>query len=364
MFKWILISILAIATVSCDQVNENTEDVTDETEPERSTDNRNTQPRENSRNDRNSMTTSRGDNGGRGNDRRDEGGRRESRRDQRPSIPWWENYGDEGAETWHENRSHTDEDDIVRNDGRGDWDGRGSGDASSGSDYVIVADDSEDIYTSAYSWSYRDNSMRNNSYNISIELTRDNINDAQDYINYMNQLAYYWDESLTRELDLDWNAGMEEIYIAICQEIYADDASRFDDIVAGFEEIFEAESMNDMQQLYFVITFIQNITYRQPGGGTDILPPTVTLAEKYGDCDTVSILAYLILDDLGFDVVMMASEMYGHAMLGVNATATGDFLEYEGKRYYFVELTYPDWWLGELDSSCNNTRYWYAYKLA
>jgi hypothetical protein len=87
------------------------------------------------------------------------------------------------------------------------------------------------------------------------------------------------------------------------------------------------------------------------------------MARNYGDCDTKSILAYIILEKLGFDVAIMASEEYSHAMLGVATTATGKYLTMGGKKYYFLEMTYPDWWLGELASDCNNLRYWYAFKL-
>lgn len=365
MLKKGFIILSSLFILGCQGMKQFTNEVVDEFQAELERQSRSantTQRRDNNTNPDQVTTGGRGGNGGNGGRSGGGGDRRESRRNERPSVPWWENYGTEGAEAWQENRG-TRDDESVRDDGKGEWDSRGSGDASSESDYVIVANDTDDIYTASYSWNYKDSSLRNKSYQVSIELDRQNINDAQDHLNYINQLAYYWDENLLRELDLDWSAGMEEIYIAICEDIYDDDSARFDDIVVGFEEIFDAEGMNELQQLYFVVTFIQNITYRQPGGGTDLLPPTVTLAEKYGDCDTVSMLAYLILDNLGFDVVMMASEMYGHAMLGVNTTATGDYLEYAGKRYYFLELTYPDWWLGELDSSCDNTRYWYAFKL-
>lgn len=242
------------------------------------------------------------------------------------------------------------------------WANRGGGDSATGADYVIDAS-VESIYTSLYEWKYKNSSLRKKQYKVAVELSVDNLQAAQTYLDKMNRLYYQWNRELFTEVGTEMNADPETVYAAVCQAIYEDDSLRFTEIIEGFQAIFTAEGMNNMDQLYFVITFFQNITYRLPGNATDLLPPSLCLAEKYGDCDTKSMLAYMVLDGLGFDVVMMASADYAHAMLGVNATATGDYLEYDGKRYYFVEMTYPDWWLGELDSSCNNPRYWYAFKL-
>ena len=66
----------------------------------------------------------------------------------------------------------------------------------------------------------------------------------------------------------------------------------------------------------------------------------------------------IILRRLGFDAVMYHSVDYAHAMVGLNINATGTYKTYNGKKYYFVESTYPGWKIGDLPPNMNDTKKW------
>jgi hypothetical protein len=46
-------------------------------------------------------------------------------------------------------------------------------------------------------------------------------------------------------------------------------------------------------------------------------------------------------------------------MLGIHLSARGDFLTANGKKYYFLETTYPNWNIGDIPPEFNNTRFWF-----
>lgn len=58
-----------------------------------------------------------------------------------------------------------------------------------------------------------------------------------------------------------------------------------------------------------------------------------------GDCDTRALLLYTVLSKFGYDVAILTSETYSHAILGINLPCTGSFKEFNGKKYYTWETT-------------------------
>lgn len=92
-----------------------------------------------------------------------------------------------------------------------------------------------------------------------------------------------------------------------------------------------------------------------------LLSPSEFMGTLQGDCDTRSLLLYLLLQKFGYDVVMLLSDEYRHAMLGVNIPAKGTYKEYNRKKYYFWETTSmaP---LGLLDRDYRNVNYWRVFQ--
>ena len=96
-----------------------------------------------------------------------------------------------------------------------------------------------------------------------------------------------------------------------------------------------------------------------PGGVLDLFPPIGTLAYRFGDCDSKALLLYVILEKMNVDCAMLWSYNYKHAMLGVSLSRVGQFKSINGKKYYFLETTYPGWQIGDLPPEFKNKRFWF-----
>lgn len=148
-----------------------------------------------------------------------------------------------------------------------------------------------------------------------------------------------------------------------------------DFLVDSLEQVsFENElSRGELAEL--VVTFVQDIPYsyilakscesrdtkNHPCLGNiafGLLSPYEFLHTLYGDCDTRAVLIYALLEELGFDPMIVISYEYAHAMLALNHPATGEYMSHKGKKYYFWETTGRGWPLGVLPPSSNNVKYW------
>lgn len=135
------------------------------------------------------------------------------------------------------------------------------------------------------------------------------------------------------------------------------------------------ESLSRQEQVAAIVSLIQDIPYvlikesactneeQQSGkclGGQKfgILTGPEFLHSLKGDCDTRSILLYALLEEFGFDTLIMISKQYRHAMIAVNIPATGDCYVYEQKKYYFWETTGKGWQPGMLPPGMQNINYW------
>ena len=112
-----------------------------------------------------------------------------------------------------------------------------------------------------------------------------------------------------------------------------------------------------------LITFVQNIKYERPGGVLDLFPPLGTIAYRFGDCDSKALLLYVILEKMGVDCAMLWSYNYKHAMLGIKVNGRGNSLTANGKKYYFLETTYPGWDVGEIPPEYNNVKFWFISEI-
>lgn len=227
-------------------------------------------------------------------------------------------------------------------------------------DYIFKVDtlSNQSIITSDFKWKFTSSSLGRRNFKLSFQLLEIEVKKA---LSYMDKIA----KLNARELNVDPRYKSDQAYYSklmwheIYRRIYWQSYDKFDDILKGFDEVFQTEKLNDRDKVYFIISFVQNIDYKRPGGELDLLPPLGTLATRFGDCDTKSLLLYIILEKAGVDCVMFWSFHYKHAMLGVAVIARGNYKSLNGKNYYFVETTYPDWEIGDIDPAMNDLSMWY-----
>jgi len=119
-------------------------------------------------------------------------------------------------------------------------------------------------------------------------------------------------------------------------------------------------SPEELPQL--ILTYLQGYEYSRRGGLSDLYPVTTSLVEKKGDCDSLALIYASILDHLGYDVILMVSQQYAHAMVGVDLPGEGARFNHNERAYMVAELTAPvD--LGMIDSTMADSSHWFGLEL-
>jgi energy-coupling factor transporter transmembrane protein EcfT len=86
--------------------------------------------------------------------------------------------------------------------------------------------------------------------------------------------------------------------------------------------------------------------------------PYEYITNQKGDCDTRSLILYTILKHYKYDVVLLTSDYYEHAIIGINIPSYGKCKTYRGKKYYVWETTAKDMRIGQLNASVSNMNLW------
>jgi hypothetical protein len=226
-------------------------------------------------------------------------------------------------------------------------------------EYNIEVDSltNENIINASFSWRFVDNSLRKRKYDLNFRLLEKEVKAAMDYIDALAEMSY-------RDLGLqsrypDPITEARIVWAEVYRRVFNHSNPKMKSILEGFNKIFKEEKFGAKDRIIFVLTFVQNIPYERPGGVLDLFPPLGTLAYRYGDCDSKAILLYVILEKMEVDCAMLWSYKYKHAMLGVAVSGSGNYKTFNGKKYFFLETTYPRWDIGELPPEFKNKRFWF-----
>lgn len=169
------------------------------------------------------------------------------------------------------------------------------------------------------------------------------------------------------------------------QLIY-DNREYLDEVIATFNQIGKSKQLDRKGFADMVVSGIQNIPYylvhdlshddadRQFGGfitewhnqGGNCLEkmkfgiqaPAEFMGNFKGDCDTRSVLLFYVLSRFKYDVAILISEQYGHAILGIAGDYSGKYKEYNGIRYFAWETTATNFVPGVLSPDFGNMNYW------
>ena len=230
-------------------------------------------------------------------------------------------------------------------------------------EYIIEYDSliNEQVVSASFSWGFVDNSLKRRKYDINFRLLEKDVKTAMKYIDELASMKY-------TELGLpnkfsDPITEARVVWAEVYRRIYNFSLPQMKVVLEGFNKIFRQEKFGAKDKIIFMVSFIQNISYERPGGLLDLFPPLGTLAYRYGDCDSKALLLYVILEKMGVDCAMLWSYNYKHAMLGIKVSARGNYLTTNGKKYYFLETTYPNWNIGNLPPEFNNTRFWFIEEI-
>ena len=172
--------------------------------------------------------------------------------------------------------------------------------------------------------------------------------------------TYSWDyEGRSWQLTLPLDDELYETYKSRSRnrdyDLFASDP--YDDwlikeIADALFSLSKAYGLEERQIPGFCVSFVQSLNYTSDleSSGYDQYPrfPYETLYENGGDCEDTSILSVAILQEMGYDAVLL--ELPEHMAIGIkcNPEQKGKSFEYEGSNYYYLETTGSDWQIGEI----------------
>lgn len=220
-----------------------------------------------------------------------------------------------------------------------------------------------ELISATYSWQFVDEYLKTKKVSLSLDILKKDVNDALLYLDKIGKMSYKELGVINSNENEDPMLESKTVWEQIYRKIYNHGLAPLEKVNTGFQKIFSSENLSPKNRILFLVTFVQNIEYKRPGGALDILPPIVSLAKKYGDCDTKTLLLYILLEKMKIDCVLFWSYNYKHAMLGVAVNSSGDYKSYNGKKYYFLETTYPNWGIGQISPDADNLKYWYVADL-
>lgn len=165
----------------------------------------------------------------------------------------------------------------------------------------------------------------------------------------------------------------------IWQEIYGGcyrhDTDAVSHIADSLQVIARSKGMSRLELANLLVTFAQDFPYyyildEEECGENGVTGPCLSNARfgllspkevafaAFGDCDSKALFLFSMLKHLGFKPLIVISREYQHAMLAVNLPTTGSYISYKSERFYFWEVTTPNWPIGILPPDCSNINYW------
>ena len=107
-------------------------------------------------------------------------------------------------------------------------------------------------------------------------------------------------------------------------------------------------------ELNLVLSFVQQIIEYQRDICEYPRYPLETFVDGCGDCEDFSILGATLLKVLGYDVALVIPPK--HVGLGIASDGlSGMFLEHQGKKYFYCEMTADGWKIGDIPDDYKNT---------
>jgi hypothetical protein len=188
--------------------------------------------------------------------------------------------------------------------------------------------------------------------------------------------SHFRNAQLSNLLSFSGTANYELVWQKIYGELYRYQPEALTQIGDSLKNIMVAQSLNKLDYARLIVTLVQQMPYwyvvseascnhdpyydfpcisQIPFG---LLTPQETAALARGDCDSKALLLYNLFRYLGFKPLIMVSKQYAHAMLAIDVPATGEFVYYNGNKFYFWEVTAEGWDAGMLPPNVSNINYW------
>jgi hypothetical protein len=129
------------------------------------------------------------------------------------------------------------------------------------------------------------------------------------------------------------------------------DDEQLQSLINGLERLAADAGLNVWEKLNLVIAFVQSIPYVSESCEYPRYP-LETLVERKADCEDAAILAAALLQQMHFDVVLLAFLAEDHMALGICVVppipTQAPPYTWNGSAYYYLEPTHVGWAIGQI----------------
>lgn len=228
--------------------------------------------------------------------------------------------------------------------------------------------DLDDFYSQEHSW--HDNNQ--NRYSGNFEIKKEDFNSSRE----------------SRDRHRVFEDSDHDYWENVYRFLHKIDKGKMNGVLDVYNEIGKKKKLNKKDFADMIVTSVQDIPYvlvhelshqeaddvwggyiaEYHEGGGDCLDeirfslqsPVEFISNFKGDCDTRSLYCYLILTYFEYDVTVLVSDKYSHAILGIEGNYRGKFVKYREKKYYGWETTTTGYSPGMMSSDCQNMNFWYV----
>ena len=143
---------------------------------------------------------------------------------------------------------------------------------------------------------------------------------------------------------------------------YRDSYEALRPVASALHAYFVRSGVERTQMPGHLLQWLQTARYLRSGTLSDLVSPPASLASFAGDCDTLSLAYAILLHHLQFDAILMVSDHYDHAMVGVDIAGEGARFPFEGKEWLVAEVT-DRVAIGLIDRERSDPTHWIGVKL-
>ena len=149
------------------------------------------------------------------------------------------------------------------------------------------------------------------------------------------------------------------IWNTMAKKVINNDKLKLNSVYNEFNKIRRNGNYSRQRFADIIVSFVQDIPYSIIYNTQDIYAPVEFLKKYKGDCDTRTILLYIVLQKFDYDAVILNNYSQAHSVIGINLPTSGNkYKYYNGRRYYTWETTYPGWKRGLIPPEFTNMYLW------
>jgi len=213
-------------------------------------------------------------------------------------------------------------------------------------------------------------SLNNDTFNITLSVLLSDLKKSEIKHNSMG-------------IELRKESDFSDIY----NEMYVYDSSKFDRVFKAYDSLIVMNKLDKKSAAEMIVSSIQAVPYSSVLESScdnenkstrytfynntnncigfekyGVRSPVEFLKDLKGDCDTRALFLYTVLKRFNYDVAILTSSEYKHALIAINLNeqnpVEGKNILINNKKYFLWETTSYGWKPGIISSEISNLKHW------